>query len=709
MIPIKLQTKEINFVLIEKSGKKPFQKNWQNKTIKYDDGELGEHLNSGGNYGVLGGGEKNLIIVDFDDEKIQEEIVKKLPETFTVQTGSGLLHKYFFSNKCDSFKIFNKEMDTLADVQGKGKQVVGAGSTHPNGSKYKIVEDKKINYLDYNELKAILEPYNKKKKKEKELPKIQTFDANILDEIKSSISIEDVLSEFGVDTSKNPSNCPFHFSKGGKCLGWNNQTIHCFHCDDSWNIFSWVMACRRCNFKDSLEYLAEKCNLSDKLKESRIEWAKKKKASRIFERKGQAEQFMENQPYFYDKSGMFWLWNYSMKYWEICDDIDILNFIEDETKKDIISSRNRTEILNSLKQNGRKNIPKDIKPTWIQFKDTIVDFSSGEEFKATPKYFVTNPIPWKLHKEKFVNTPVMDRIFEEWVGKDYVQTLYEILAYCLIPSYPIHRLFCMIGGGLNGKSCFFRLLKKFIGDNNVTATELDTLINSRFEITRLHKKLVCIMGETDFAEMSKTSVIKKLTGQDIIGFEYKNKTPFEGENYAKILIATNNLPTTTDKTIGFYRRWLIIDFPNRFSEKKDILSEIPDEEYEALTIKSINLLKDLLSKREFNKEGSIEDRERKYEEKSDPLEKFLKEITDLKNPNSNIPKWEFEKELNSWLIQNRYRKMTDKTIAKKMREKGVDDGRVYVDWCENDNLIKKQIRAWIGIEWLQDRKDGYDT
>ncbi len=87
----------------------------------------------------------------------------------------------------------------------------------------------------------------------------------------------------------------------------------------------------------------------------------------------------------------------------------------------------------------------------------------------------------------------MDRIFEEWVGKKNIQQLYEILAYSLIPDYPIHRIFCFIGSGLNGKSCFLNLLRKFIGTKNCCSTELDTLISSRFEVTRLHKKLVCQM------------------------------------------------------------------------------------------------------------------------------------------------------------------------------------------------------------------------
>jgi phage/plasmid-associated DNA primase len=102
---------------------------------------------------------------------------------------------------------------------------------------------------------------------------------------------------------------------------------------------------------------------------------------------------------------------------------------------------------------------------------------------------------------------------------------------------------------MNGKSKFLELLRKFIGGENCCTTELDTLLVSRFEITRLHKKLVCMMGETNFNEMSKTSILKKLTGGDTVGFEYKNKNPFEDKNYAKILISTNNLPSTTENEI----------------------------------------------------------------------------------------------------------------------------------------------------------------
>jgi len=478
--------------------------------------------------------------------------------------------------------------------------------------------------------------------------------------------------------------------------------------------------------KSMNDYLAEGKTIKDLTEEERMQWRKDRDkenkqlkkdeekywenkdkfervtwiddSSEIFSINNQANRFNEIQPLFFDKSNLWWLWNKLEFKWEVVDEVDILNMVNFSTGKEVISSKSRTEILNALKQKGRLNMPKEIKKTWIQFKDTIVDYETGEEFKATPEYFVTNPIPFGLHEERFVDTPIMDKIFTEWVGEDYVQTLYEIIAYCLIPDYPIHRLFCFIGEGMNGKSCFLRLMKTFIGEDNVTSTELDSLLNSRFEITKLHKKLVCVMGETNFAEMSRTSVIKKLTGQDTIGYEYKNKNPFDDVNYAKILIATNNLPTTTDKTIGFYRRWLIIDFPNRFSEKKDILGEIPQEEYEILTIKSLRILKDLMDNKTFHNEGTIEDREKKYEDKSNPFDKFWSEniVEDL---NSFISKKKFKERLDSWCKENRFRLLSEVTISKHMRDKGIETMKKTMDWIDSGyGKEKPRYNVWNEIK-----------
>ena len=420
------------------------------------------------------------------------------------------------------------------------------------------------------------------------------------------------------------------------------------------------------------------------------------KIGNAFDKKDLAERIIDMQPCYYDKARNWWLWNWAETKWERVDETDILNAIDKQATINTINSKERNEMLEAIKQVSRQNAPEPIGPTTIQFKNKLINIETGESARATPHLFVTNPIPWEMDENGFYDTPTIDRIFEEWVGKDHIQTLYEIISYCLIPDYPIHRIFCFIGGGMNGKSCFLNLLRNFIGTYNCCSTELDTLLQSRFEVTRLHKKLVCQMGETDFSEMSKTSILKKISGGDLIGFEYKNKDPFEEINYAKIIIATNNLPTTTDKTIGFYRRWMIIDFPNQFSEKQDILKEIPDEEYTALAVKCSLILKDLLKNRSFTNEGSIEDRMKKYEDHSNPLGKFLKEFTE-EELNSYVWKNEFSNKLKAWCKESRFREISDVHLGGCMRELGIQQTLKYLPWD-----IHKKGRAWVGIKWKDD-------
>lgn len=407
-----------------------------------------------------------------------------------------------------------------------------------------------------------------------------------------------------------------------------------------------------------------------------------------------AQQFLAIHPVYYDEAKLWWVWNEEQKFWELTDEVDIMNYISGCSEADTISSKERNEIIEALKQESRKIKPKDMKNTWIQFKNIIYDLDNEETINATPEYFITNPIPWELSESE--ETPVMDRIFTEWVGEDNKKTLYQILAYCMINDYPIHRIFCFIGAGLNGKSKYLDLLRTFIGENNCCSTELDTLIASRFEVTRLHKKLVCQMGETNFGELSKTSLLKKLSGGDLIGFEYKNKNPFEDKNTAKIIISTNNLPTTTDKTVGFYRRWMIIDFPNRFSEKKDILKDIPEEEYSNLTRKCLNILKVLLSERQFHNEGTIEERMEKYESKSNFIERFLKEFT-TEDFGTYITKSDFYKKFCAWSHDNRHREMSEMAVSMALKKMGVLEDKKYFDWLYDGK--GGQARVWLGIKW----------
>ena len=406
-----------------------------------------------------------------------------------------------------------------------------------------------------------------------------------------------------------------------------------------------------------------------------------------------AEEFINKQPIFYNESKIWWMWTDK---WEITDEINIIN----ELRKhyylyELLSKDNKSKILEALKLEGRKNKPEEAPASWIQFQNKVYDIETGEEYKATPKYFLTNVCPYKPGISE--ETPTIDNIFTEWVGEKYIQTLYEIIAYSLYRDYPIHRIFIFIGRGSNGKGQFFQLITKFLGNENTASTELDYLLTNRFEAVKLYKKLIAQMSETNTNELSKTSLLKKLSGNDLIGYEFKNKNPFDAKNYAKILISTNSLPTTKDKTDGFYRRMMIIMFPNQFTEKKDIIGKIPEEEYNNLARKSLRILKELLDKREFTNEGSIKDRAKIYEEQSNPLDRFIKENC-KEDMNESIPKFIFQEKFLSWLTANGYRNWNSTEIGRAMKEKYEDKKEPHV----NKTGETKYWNSWIGLIFKED-------
>lgn len=334
--------------------------------------------------------------------------------------------------------------------------------------------------------------------------------------------------------------------------------------------------------------------------------------------------FYEERPFFYDRKKLFWMWNKMLSCYEMVDETDLLNLIEQELGMNglTVTSKTKANYLEAFRRIGRLNIPEEPKKTWIQFKNKIVDIETNEEFDVSSKYFFCNPIPHNLGDKE--TTPEIDKLFEEWVG-ERKEILYEIIAYSTLRDYPLHSLFALIGPGRNGKSKYLAILENFVGLRNVVSTELDDLMENRFEKAKLYKKLLCTMGETNFSTMTKSSILKKLTGQDLIGYEFKGKDPFDDYNYAKIIISSNSLPSSLDTSDGFYRRWIIIEFDRIFGEGKDVLKRVPNAEYEALARKSVEVLKRLLQREKFTGQGTIEERKARYIKASNPLVYFIQD------------------------------------------------------------------------------------
>ncbi len=417
-----------------------------------------------------------------------------------------------------------------------------------------------------------------------------------------------------------------------------------------------------------------------------------------------AKGFIKERPFFYDKNKLWWMWSSDDHCWQIVDQVDLMVAVDKWAKIESEKASFRSSLLEALRKQGRENQPKEAPRTWIQFREMLVDVDTGKQFEATPEYFITNPIPWRLGDSE--ETPMIDKLFEDWVagnGQDesYITTLYEIAAFCLLPDYPLHRIICLIGTGCNGKGSFIRLLERFVGKGNYTSSDIHLLANRVFEGAKLYRRLLCTIGEIDKAIFKKTSLLKRLTGQDTIGYEIKRKNPFDGLNFAKIVIATNTLPETTDKSDGFFRRWLIVDFPNKFEEKGNVVDMISDDEFENLARKSVGILRALLMRGHFTNEGTIDQRRKRYEERSNMLDVFLDKYLD-KDPSHVMRYGELYERFVDDLKSQGLRQQSKIEFSRGLKERGYELRKTRFG---EDADVALSV---IGMSW-KDETDDFDT
>lgn len=668
MIPKQLQKSQFNFVLLgewnkirnkktkkikliqkgewslyEKTrewdslGKAPYEVDWQNKHYSYSDTKMDTHK---GNYGVIGG-YGNLCIVDIDEEELGKELEEKF-NTFTIKTGSGGKHFYFIvEDKIDNAVLVNE----CGEIRANNYQVVGPNCIHPNGNKYEVYKNVAIKSVNSKFILAILAPHLRKTSKDLGGTEI----SNETDTSRSARDYREVCRLIG--------------------LGKNKEEVYL-----EMNAFAkWSSASdqyRTLTYNNAHTFIESNKKVEKKANEPKA----------IFTTLGQVQNYHENKPYFYDHTKNFFIWDLDKKKYSIGDETDILGNMSEEGT-DTISSKSKTEIVNGLKQYGRKKIPKNTPLSWVQFKDKIVDFKTGEEQLVTPEYFVTSPIPWELGAIE--DTPVMDKLITEWVGEEYRDTLYEVIAYSVCQDQFMQRLIALVGSGANGKGTFLGLLEKFIGSDNVVTSELKELSGNQFETSAIHKKSVCILGEIFSEDLKNTNQVKKLSGQDKIRYCYKGKTPFSEMTITTIIAATNSLPRTPDKTIGFYRRWLIIDFPNQFQIKQGLIETIPEVEFNNLGRKIIRILSELHKKQAFTNEGDYEEREKRYEARSNPVIRFVEDKC-LETPSKKIPLKHFTNVFNEYSKENHLRVMTVKQVGIVLREEGFEVSSRNIKLGEND-------------------------
>lgn len=234
----------------------------------------------------------------------------------------------------------------------------------------------------------------------------------------------------------------------------------------------------------------------------------------------------------------------------------------------------------------------------------LLNIDTGEFTQWTPSFVTTTRISTRYNPDVTIEGSRFEKFLEEVTCGDKEQSriLQQFAGYLLSPTTKYQKALLLTGEGSNGKGVFTRALKGVVGNEAYSVMKAED-INKNFGVAHLQNKRVNICDETTDKYLD-THILKSLiSGEDqICDVKHKNQIHFTPE--VKVIMTVNDLPTVSDTSYGFYRRFIPISFDAKFSpELGNIdpeLSSKLENEAEIIFIWALEGYKDLKKQGEFS-------------------------------------------------------------------------------------------------------------
>ena len=262
----------------------------------------------------------------------------------------------------------------------------------------------------------------------------------------------------------------------------------------------------------------------------------------------------------------------------------------------------------------------------LNLKNCWLDIETGETFSHTPTKLSKIQIPVFYDQEKIAWGFI--KFLKQCLPKSTdAYTVCEQFASCLIKSPKFGKAFMYVGQGSNGKSVFLNLIKKCLGIESISNISIHAIENNRFAPAELDGKLANIYADISNEELNTAGTFKNLVTGDPIFAEKKNKNPFSLVNFAKMFFSANQIPIVYDESDGFFRRFMIVEWNVKFTDRqantrliKELSTE--DEKSGILNI-MIKMARNLDKRGYFQYADSVETLRNKWKNKADSIGGFL--------------------------------------------------------------------------------------
>jgi len=322
------------------------------------------------------------------------------------------------------------------------------------------------------------------------------------------------------------------------------------------------------------------------------------------------------------------------------------------------------------------------------------DIEKNELLEHTSDIYTTSRLPIKYDSD--ADCPLIKKFVSEIVEEDNTELIREIIGYCLWREYHFQKAFMLIGEGENGKSVLINVIKAFLGKDNFTSISLQDIAEDRFARADLKGKLANLYPDLDKKSLKTTGVFKMLTGGDSISADKKFKSRVHFQNYAKLIFSANELPRTEDTTMAFFRRWIIIRFPNTFpKERRDpnLTKKLTThEELSGLFNWVVEGLKSLLEREEFIITKSTDETKKEYQRRASSTDAFANECLEF-DPRNHITKDKMYEIYGDWCCEHKL------SIEEQRHLTSAVQKSIYQARQTQKRIDGRAERVWIGVRF----------
>jgi P4 family phage/plasmid primase-like protien len=168
--------------------------------------------------------------------------------------------------------------------------------------------------------------------------------------------------------------------------------------------------------------------------------------------------------------------------------------------------------------------------------------------------------------------PRIDGFLDTIVPRDTKQALLDVVAQALL-RIPMKDHLAAIGPPDSGKTTFAEVVRRFLGEENVSAIPLQSLVHDRFAPSGLRNKLLNIYDDLGTKRLSDVAAFNAQTGGGRVRHERKFCDAADFTPYAKHLFFANKLPRLEsnltelgDDVLAFFRRLHVEHFPFLFKD-----------------------------------------------------------------------------------------------------------------------------------------------